>query len=129
MWNINLSKNTVAGIAVVFLDITSKLFVRNFTNIKIIENRDLPFGINLGSGFFNLAAVMIALAIFVWIFRRNGLGFVLIVSGALSNIIDRIDGSVVDFINIGISTLNLADFAIMGGIAMIAFRAIKIPNS
>ena len=134
------------GTGLVLLDQISKYYVRNFTDLKIIENRSLPFGIDLGSGFLNLTVIVIALASFVWLFPLTrpattlsrsgrgiggeGLGFILIVGGATANIIDRIHhGRVVDFINIGISTLNLADLAIMGGIALLLMSNAKAQMS
>jgi lipoprotein signal peptidase len=73
--------------------------------------------------------------VFIWLYlkywysARTLNAFALIVSGAIANLLDGFsDGKVVDFIDIGASTLNFADFAIMVGIALIALQAIKIPN-
>lgn len=56
------------------------------------------------------------------------LGISLIFSGAMSNLIDRLtyDGAVIDFLNIGIGNLrtgvfNLADFAVICGVALLFY--------
>jgi lipoprotein signal peptidase len=50
--------------------------------------------------------------------------------GAVSNLFDRLlDGTVTDFINIGISTLNLADVAIIAGIVLLAISNVKVQIS
>jgi signal peptidase II len=64
------------------------------------------------------------------------LGFALVISGGLSNLLDRLfrtEGRVVDFMNMGIGPLrtgifNIADMAIMAGIGIIFFTLIREPK-
>lgn len=73
--------------------------------------------------------ILFALALFVWLSKNIGPkaigGYALILSGGISNMIDRITyGRVVDFLNIGIGGLrtgifNVADVTIMTGLALI----------
>lgn len=109
---------------VVLLDQISKFVVarQKLFHLKVIQNPGLPFGIDL-PGFFDLAVVAVSLIIFLILYLHSSPrgqtdpGFALIVGGAVSNLIDRLpDGTVMDFINIGVSTLNVADIAIMVGI-------------
>lgn len=89
---------------------------------KFLAVRFLPVRSNAG---FPLAAVLGGLIIFLGFFfalrkvsPTQRLALALILGGGLSNLFDRLDdGLVVDFINLGISTLNLADLAIFLGIA------------
>jgi signal peptidase II len=63
--------------------------------------------------------------------RPSGVGLVLFVAGGASNWIDRvINGSVVDFLNVGIGPLrtgvfNVADVAILVGAALVAFGTVR----
>ena len=74
------------------------------------------------NGIFLLGTLVIA-ARFKWS-RLAGVGLVLFVAGALSNLVDRIAmGSVIDFLNIGIGPIrtgifNVADVAIMLGMTL-----------
>lgn len=70
---------------------------------------------------FPMVAVIAGLIIFMFVwpltFKNKSEGFILILGGAILNLIDRIpDGKVSDYINIGIATLNFADIAIYTGI-------------
>lgn len=112
---------------IVALDLLTKSAVKKYfpKSFQIIENPGIIFQINL-PGFFEIFAVAILLGIFVVFFFRssniwqNHSGFYLIVGGALSNLLDRIpDGVVTDFIDLGVSVLNLADIAILGGIVLL----------
>jgi signal peptidase II len=55
-------------------------------------------------------------------------GLALLIGGGVSNLVDRISrGAVVDFLNLGIGSLrtgifNVADMAIMSGIALLIVR-------
>ncbi len=121
----------IIAFAVIFFDQLTKHLVRKQAIIKfaIIENPGLPFNLNL-PGFFNLAGVGVLVMLFVWLYFRyfktrvSEWGLALILGGAASNILDRIEkGTVTDFLNLGISTLNLADIAIMIGIAALMLNA------
>lgn len=97
-----------------------------------IKNPGLPFGIDL-PGFLDFYLVAGLLAIFVslyvFYFRKLSWGFVLVTSGALSNLLDRIYfGYVRDLINIGIATMNVADVLIWLGIALLVVNNAKLKN-
>jgi signal peptidase II len=62
-------------------------------------------------------------------YRPGTMALALIAGGGMSNLIDRLmhDGVVVDFLNVGLGSMrtgifNLADVAIMAGVAMLLFR-------
>lgn len=118
-------RSSLLGISVLLFDQLTKHFARVKKKF-IIENSGLPFGINL-PGFFDALLVAGLFFAFVFIFlkywRMNVLarfGFALILGGAVSNLLDRlIRGSVTDFLNFGITTMNFADLAIIGGIALL----------
>jgi len=121
--------NSIAVLAsVAGLDQLTKYFA-----FRVIKNPGLPFGIDLGGkDFLEIGVIIALLAIFILLyafyFRRLSLGFVLIVSGALSNLADRIYlGAVRDFIDVGIATMNIADLAVWTGIVMLLF-SIRISN-
>lgn len=126
MWSMKQLKSIfVAGLV---FDQLSKFFVQRFWEQAIVRNPGLLFGIDL-PGFFDFWAVLGLLFVFAKLAPKN-LAFGLIVGGAVSNLIDRaVYGYVRDFINLGITTVNLADLAIMIGIGLIALEAMRIPNS
>lgn len=105
---------------VVLVDVVSKFAVQRFAPLKVIENPSLPFGMNLG--FFNFVLVSAVLLFFIFWGKRffsaeDKIGVSLVLGGAASNLLDRLmDGTVADFINVGISTINLADAAVFAGI-------------
>ena len=99
---------------------------------------DLRFWVfTVGVGVFTLGALY-------FLYRKNtdragepamtlwsSISFTLIVAGGLGNLIDRaLKGTVTDFLNVGIGGLrtgifNVADMAIMAGIAMMLFSVFK----
>lgn len=114
-----------AAAVIIVLDQAAKYFY-SFQNYRIVKNPGLPFGINL-PGFFDLYVVAGLLAIFIFLFlfyfRALSWEFVLVAGGSLSNLFDRIYfGYVRDFIDIGIATMNVADFAIWIGIGMLLLK-------
>ena len=67
--------------------------------------------------------LFVFIALYVRFYRRINFGFVLIISGAASNLVDRIFlGYVRDFIDVGIATVNLADIFIWIGIVIVILR-------
>lgn len=117
------SKSLLAIFAVILADQFTKLLIQQKNYTAVFQNPDLFIpAINL-PGFFDVIILIILLGIFAALYfkhlrsPRTTAGFALIVGGAVSNILDRIpDGTATDFINLGISTINLADLAIMMGI-------------
>jgi signal peptidase II len=117
----------------VFADQLSKYIVRQ-TGGFYICNSGISFGLQLPLGIFYLAWFTIILGLLFALFRNNfgapgSLGLVLILSGAIGNIIDRLYfGCVVDFIDLkfwpasivirsiaGWPIFNLADICISTG--------------
>jgi signal peptidase II len=107
--------------------------------LEYAENKGafLSLGENLPVGWrtalFSFGTAIILAACFVAIVRQRGLtlpvlGLTLVVAGGVSNLADRVAcGSVVDFLNVGVGSLrtgifNVADMAIMAGIAMTLLR-------
>lgn len=115
-------------VGIILVDLITKFAVvrQKFFSLKIVENSGLPFGINLG--FFNLILVLIALLFFIFVGMRSfpvedEIGVSLILGGASANLLDRLtDGTVTDFINVGISTFNFSDVAIFAGIISLFFN-------
>jgi len=77
----------------------------------------------VANGVFLLGTLVLAVR-YQWS-RLAAAGLILFVAGGLSNLIDRVAmGSVIDFLNIGVGPFrtgifNVADVAIMGGVAML----------
>lgn len=95
---------------------------------KLLASRYVP--VRESAGFFSIWLTAALLAAFIFLCWRyvpsaaRTAAFYLIVGGALSNIIDRLDdGFVVDFINAGISTMNFADVAIIIGIGLLTLKS------
>jgi signal peptidase II len=67
--------------------------------------------------------------------RSTTIALTLVVGGGIGNLIDRaLKGTVTDFINVGIGWLrtgifNVADMAIMLGVAVLIFQSLKRPES
>lgn len=118
---------------VLIIDWLSKYYaVKKNISFLYINPDSLFFGLVRLPGFLDSLVVAILLIIFIWFYfqywrsEKTLNAFSLIVGGAAANLIDGIlDGSVTDFINVGISTLNVADFAIMGGIAILLMQNLK----
>jgi signal peptidase II len=113
------------------------LFLNDFFRFQYAENRgaflgmgsQLPETVRVGVMIFLVAIMLGALIKYTWFnekMNRSGLlGGSFIIAGGFSNWIDRVlnDGSVVDFMNMGIGGLrtgifNIADMAIMLGMAL-----------
>ena len=80
------------------------------------------------------SVMMLAVVIAAMTRRWSGpelVGLSLLVAGGLSNLADRVlRGTVVDFLNLGVGSVrtgvfNVADVAIMGGLALLALRAVR----
>lgn len=115
-------------IAVHFL--IKKFLIPNF-DLKMVENPGLIGGVDL-PGFFDGLVILILLFVFAILYFRSfgalksNLGFVLIIGGAIANLLDRLaDGTVTDYVNIGISTVNISDIAIIAGMLIIIIQSVK----
>lgn len=108
-----------ASAALIAADQFSKYFVSE-TSLPVIKNAGF-FNAPITAGLFMLFTVL-----YFRFFRAVSLGFVLISSGAISNLADRIYfGYARDFINLGFSTMNLADIMIWTGIILLLFYVKK----
>ena len=113
-------------------------FLADTVRLGYVENPGgfLSLGANLPSGprvaIFTVATGMTLLGLIVLALRRRlagwpALGLSLFVAGGASNWIDRlVNGTVVDFLNVGIGSVrtgvfNVADVAIMLGAALFVF--------
>jgi signal peptidase II len=109
-------------------------------NLTLVRNTGAAFSLLRDAGgwqrwFFVVLAVVIAVAIVIWLFRlparRNWLGCALafVLGGALGNLWDRVNlGYVIDFIDVYYAhwhwpAFNLADSAITAGAVMLIIDA------
>ncbi|MBS1904023.1 MAG: signal peptidase II [Bacteroidetes bacterium] len=124
---------------------SSKPFIDDILRITYVENPGIAFGINFPAlkVFFSIFSGIAAIAIFVYL-ERNGsklhkwdrLGLVMIMGGAIGNLIDRcfygvifgeerlFYGHVVDFLDFGYKTnwwpvFNIADSAVTVGVSIL----------
>ena len=146
---LNIFISLVVVIGIVFLDKASKIFfsdmlslgesipvLRNIFHITLVHNTGIAFGLfkNQGIVFIIVPLIAIVLIVFhIYYYRSNNqvsrmyiVGFSLILSGAIGNLIDRIlFGYVIDFIDFRIwPVFNLADSAITIGTLIILIKCI-----
>ncbi|MDH5784632.1 MAG: signal peptidase II [Chromatiales bacterium] len=112
-------------------------------NLTLVHNTGAAFSFLSSAGgwqrwFFAVIAVVVSAGILYWLKKleqgkvREALGLVLVLGGAVGNLIDRaVYGYVVDFIDIYYGTLphwpafNIADIAISLGAAILIFDALR----
>ena len=103
----------------------------NLIKFNLVKNEGISFG--LFSNRLNLIIIITFLIIIFLIFLLKNssdnfekIGYVLIISGALSNFLDRFFlGYVVDYIDLKIFICNFADILIFLGMIIISFIIIK----
>lgn len=117
-------------------------YLQNTVRLEYAENSGafLSLGANLPEGIrtavltFGVSLLLIIVAILAVRRRWNGVplaGVALMWAGGVSNLIDRaLNGSVVDFLNVGIGSLrtgifNVADVAVMLGAVLVVFGDLK----
>ncbi|MFA5872036.1 MAG: signal peptidase II [Parcubacteria group bacterium] len=126
--------------SLILLDQLAKSFLLktklNSGFISFFCNENLSWGIKLPTGFFYFLWVIIIGSILLKLFTDKKSAFtlplILILSGGISNLVDRLtQGCVIDFINLKIwPVFNLADVYITIGIAMLALKILnKNPRS
>ncbi len=113
---------------------SSRDFFVGYLHVHLVKNYGLGFSLNFGL-LPNLIIISAALLFFIYYYfthetQLSWLGkiiFVLILSGAISNIIDRLYlGFVRDFLDLGLGfTFNLADAMIAIGLVAIVFHQTK----
>ena len=134
-------KHYIIGIIIIIIDqllkvmLTNKSFViiPNFLNITYTQNRGGAFG--LGTiNLITILSVIIIIGILIYIIheRKNKINFIpliLILSGSIGNLIDRIfRGFVVDYIDVNLfnfPNFNFADICIVLGLLIILIKNIK----
>lgn len=134
----------VSGFMLIVLDQITKLVFspRDFffgpVHVHLVKNYGLGFSLNFGL-LPNLIVIGAALLFFLHYYFSNRqklswygkIVFVLILSGAISNILDRVYlGYVRDFLDLGLGfTFNLADGLVMLGLVVVLFTQIKSGES
>lgn len=111
----------------IFADQLSKYLVRHYRGFYIC-NLDAAFGIHLPQFIFWI--FWIAIIVFVsglYLKNKSNAGYIFILSGALSNFIDRIYfGCIIDFIDLKFwPVFNLADIFITVGVIMLILKIKK----
>ncbi len=114
------------GVGLILLTQITRYLVKYF-NFPIYENNNFAFSLNVPPvimiGLYLLAVLFIGHHLYYnWyrLYAVSRLGFTLIISGGLGNLMERIIyGHVVDYFFITNGVLNLADFFIMAGIIFI----------
>ena len=105
-----------------------------FFRLTYIQNRGAAFGLNLGSPLLHTIVSIVALGVLAWMLWKMPkedvvlrFALVLVLGGAIGNIIDRLRlDAVIDFFDVGIGTLrwpvfNFADSFVTVGIGLLAF--------
>ena len=115
-------KYLIVGVVLVAIDQTSKWWVTNHP-FFVVKNSGIIFGMGSGWGIFVLISICLILGLFLFTIERPEKimwPIVLIFSGAISNIIDRIArGGIIDFIKVkGDLAFNLADIMVILGVAL-----------
>jgi signal peptidase II len=138
-------------IAVVALDQVTKTLVKqamslghsipvigDAVRITLVENNGIAFGLHVKNAAIFTAFSIVACAliiVYLWKQRREGAwlrtALVLILAGAIGNVIDRVAfGKVVDFIDVGFRTVrwpvfNVADSAVVVGMGIMIVLMIR----
>jgi len=115
--------------------------INDFLSLKLVMNRGISWGLlnKLGVfGFWILNIFIICLVVFLlipyaharWTLRRSIWGEIFVLSGAISNIIDRFYyNAVIDFISLHWGTFywptfNIADIFVVTGVSLMFFNGI-----
>ena len=130
-------KHYIIGIVIVIIDQLSKFLVidknisiiPNFIEFNYTQNTGGAFGIGR-INFILIISIIIIIGIIVFLIKENTkitnyIPFVLLLSGSIGNLIDRIfKGYVIDFIDINIldfPNFNIADISIVFGVIVLLY--------
>lgn len=119
------------GGLIVISDQLSKILIRLYGGFYIC-NQYIAFGLKIPEIMFWIFWTGIIFLILYFLYKKyfihNTLYIVLILSGAFSNLLDRVQyGCIIDFINLGWGPIfNLADFFISLGAIMLIITYLKI---
>ena len=118
------------------IDQFTKHFVLKEQSALVFRNENFAFSLELPSFFMYLTYIILLGLLLNWFVKKENkrildkLGFVLIFSGAVSNIGERIlNGFVIDFIHIHTGVFNIADFFIILGILLLFFSKEELTKS
>ena len=134
-------KHYIIGIVIVIIDQLSKILIinkkipviPNFLEFNYTQNTGGAFGIGR-INFILIISIIIIIVIIVFLIKENTkitnyIPFVLLLSGSIGNLIDRIfRGYVIDFIDVNIfnfPNFNIADICIVLGIILLIINIIK----
>ena len=119
-----------------FIDQLTKHFVLTKQSALVFRNENFAFSLELPSFLMYLTYIILLGLLLNWFVKKENkrildkLGFVLIISGAVSNIGERIlNGYVIDFIHIHTGVFNIADFFIILGILFLFFSKEELIKS
>ena len=130
-------KHYIIGTIIVIIDQLSKFLVidknisiiPNFIEFNYTQNTGGAFGIGR-INFILIISIIIIIGIIVFLIKENTkitnyIPFVLLLSGSIGNLIDRIfKGYVIDFIDINIldfPNFNIADISIVSGVIVLLY--------
>lgn len=130
-------KHYIIGIVIVIIDQLSKILIinkkipviPNFLEFNYTQNTGGAFGIGR-INFILIISIIIIIVIIVFLIKENTkitnyIPFVLLLSGSIGNLIDRIfKGYVIDFIDINIldfPNFNIADISIVSGVIVLLY--------
>lgn len=136
-----LAENHLAGLGTLsFFGDTVRLHYSENPGALLSLGSRLPEAVRFWIFIVFVAVVLAVMLLFV--IRDEGLtsgqvvALSLILGGGISNLIDRIfnDGAVIDFLNIGLADIrtgifNVADVAIMGGVALFMLYYVRRPQT
>ena len=120
-----------------------KIVLAPFFDLVLVWNRGISYGLlkqEGDAGRWGLVAISLVavLGLAYWLAhvhnRFSAVAIGLIIGGALGNVIDRVQyGAVADFFSFHIGTFhwyifNLADVAIVGGVAGLLFESLKVSH-
>ena len=130
-------KHYIIGIIILIIDQLSKILIidknisiiPNFLKFNYTQNTGGAFGIGR-INFILIISIIIIIGIIVFLIKENTkitnyIPFVLLLSGSIGNLIDRIfKGYVIDFIDINIldfPNFNIADISIVFGVIVLLY--------
>ncbi|MCH2549194.1 MAG: signal peptidase II [Alphaproteobacteria bacterium] len=117
--------------------------VTSFFNLVPVYNTGISFGLfntgsELGRWILVLVAIALIIVLFIWLFRTKSvyvvICLVLVLGGALSNLVDRIIiGAVIDFLDFHLlgfhwPAFNLADSCIVIGALLLLYKSLYLPT-
>ena len=105
--------------------------VINFNFLPVSYNQGISFGWLPNNGWFIVNLIIIIVVVFIILIKGTELGGLLILSGGLSNFIDRLwRGGVVDWIRIPLFfwSFNLADVMITMGVILLILNQNESKN-